>query len=99
MNPFATTLAEEIFQAGLLPSDTDFRIFRDHGSVPGLDFALYDNGFSYHTKYDKFDEVPRGTLQNTGDNILKLVSSIATGKELENPEVSFLEYSYITYNF
>ncbi|KAL5289339.1 hypothetical protein ACFFRR_009467 [Megaselia abdita] len=86
VKPFATTLAEEIFQAGLLPSDTDFRIFRDHGSVPGLDFALWDNGFSYHTKYDKFDEVPRGTLQNTGDNMLNLVRSIATGKELEDPE-------------
>lgn len=34
-HPFATSMGEEIFQADLIPSDTDFRIFRDYGGVPG----------------------------------------------------------------
>lgn len=35
-HPFATTLAEEIFQAGLIPSDTDYRIIVQYGDIPGM---------------------------------------------------------------
>lgn len=33
--PFANIVAQEIFEARLVPSDTDFKIFRDFGKIPG----------------------------------------------------------------
>ncbi|KRJ99888.1 uncharacterized protein Dyak_GE12045, isoform B [Drosophila yakuba] len=80
----ATTMAEEIFQTGILPSDTDFGIFVTYGNLIGLDTAKFINGFAYHTKYDQFSNIPRGSIQNTGDNLLGLVRSIANSTELDN---------------
>nr|NP_001261090.1 uncharacterized protein Dmel_CG10073, isoform C [Drosophila melanogaster]AGB93622.1 uncharacterized protein Dmel_CG10073, isoform C [Drosophila melanogaster] len=82
----ATTMAEEIFQTGILPSDTDFAIFVKYGNLIGLDMAKFINGFAYHTKYDQFSNIPRGSIQNTGDNLLGLVRSIANSTELDNTE-------------
>ncbi|XP_065367160.1 endoplasmic reticulum metallopeptidase 1 [Calliphora vicina] len=85
-HPYATTIAEELFQNNFIPSDTDFRIFRDYGEVPGLDMAHAYNGYIYHTKYDNFQNLQRGTYQTTGDNVLALTWALANAEELTNPE-------------
>ncbi|KAL1396983.1 hypothetical protein pipiens_010106 [Culex pipiens pipiens] len=82
MYPFAQAAAEEVFQSGVIPSDTDFRVFRDAGGVPGMDFAYTANGYRYHTKYDSIDYIPMAVLQRTGDNILSLTRTMANSDKL-----------------
>ncbi|XP_017763460.1 PREDICTED: endoplasmic reticulum metallopeptidase 1-like [Eufriesea mexicana] len=74
--PYASSLAQEIFESGIVPGDTDFRIFRDFGNVSGLDFAWATNGYVYHTKFDNIHQIPLGSLQRTGDNILALIQGV-----------------------
>jgi len=39
-HPLATTMAEEIFQTGILPSDTDYGIFVKYGNLIGKSKSL-----------------------------------------------------------
>ena len=71
----------------MIPADTDFRIFRDYGKVPGLDIAYMKNGYVYHPAYDTEDMMPPGSVQRAGDNVLALVRHIVQS------DVSFLETS------
>ncbi|KAH8321631.1 hypothetical protein KR074_010538, partial [Drosophila pseudoananassae] len=97
-HPFANTLAEELFQAGYIPSDTDFRIFRDFGGVPGLDMAYIFNGYVYHTKYDRINAFPRASFQHTGDNVLSLARALANAPEMDDTE-AHAEGHNIFYDF
>ena len=53
-----------------------------------LDFAHSQNGYVYHTKYDKADTIPIGTYAHTGRNILALTRALANAPELNDLEVN-----------
>lgn len=59
---------------------------------PGLDMAHTSNGFVYHTKYDRFNLIPRRTYQLTGENLLGLIKALANAPELEDPAVCLRTY-------
>jgi len=59
-HPHGQVVAEDIFQNGLIPSDTDFRIFRDFGNIPGenkdsviieTELTLWHQVFDVHIKH------------------------------------------------
>ncbi|XP_019723557.1 endoplasmic reticulum metallopeptidase 1 [Hippocampus comes] len=81
-HPFASVVGQEVFQSGIIPSDTDFRIYRDFGNIPGIDLAFIENGFIYHTKYDTADRILTGSIQRAGDNILAVLKHLLMSEEL-----------------
>lgn len=56
------------------------------------------NGYVYHTKYDKIDYIPVGSLQRAGDNILALVKEIANAYQLADVE-KYREGNLIFFDF
>ncbi|GAA5858742.1 hypothetical protein JCM8547_004967 [Rhodosporidiobolus lusitaniae] len=70
--PYATVIASEIFQTGLILSDTDFRQFAQYGNLTGIDAALVQNSYRYHTMLDTADSIEPGAVQHMGRNALAL---------------------------
>uniref|UniRef100_A0A8C4ERV7 Endoplasmic reticulum metallopeptidase 1 n=1 Tax=Dicentrarchus labrax TaxID=13489 RepID=A0A8C4ERV7_DICLA len=81
-HPFASVVGQEVFQSGIIPSDTDFRIYRDFGNIPGIDLAFIENGFIYHTKYDTADRILTDSIQRAGDNILAVLKYLLKSEKL-----------------
>ncbi|XP_067633264.1 endoplasmic reticulum metallopeptidase 1, partial [Eurosta solidaginis] len=97
-HPHGNTIAEELFQNDVMPADTDYRIFRDYGMLPGLDMAHTLNGYVYHTKFDNFQTLQPRTCQTTGENVLALAWSLANAPELENPQ-DYAEGTTVFYDY
>ncbi|GAA6040391.1 hypothetical protein JCM8097_007592 [Rhodosporidiobolus ruineniae] len=72
-SPYATVIASEIFQTGLILSDTDFRQFAEYGNLTGIDAALVQNSYRYHTMLDTADSIQPGAIQHMGLNTLALL--------------------------
>jgi Peptidase family M28 len=70
--PRGTTLGQDFFELGLIPADTDYRMFsyRHYGAVPGIDVAFLFDGTAYHSSRDETARIRPGTLQAMGENML-----------------------------
>ncbi|XP_061705047.1 endoplasmic reticulum metallopeptidase 1-like isoform X1 [Cydia pomonella] len=91
--PSAQSFGEFLFGSGLVPSDTDFRIWRDYGQFYGIDIAFVKWGNVYHTRNDNPTNLQPGVLQAAGDMLLNLASNMADMPELvEKAEPTTMVY-------
>ncbi|KAJ8574592.1 hypothetical protein ON010_g4619 [Phytophthora cinnamomi] len=91
--PHASIIAQELFQSGIIPADTDYRIYRDFGYVAGMDFAYIANGYVYHTTLDDVSRIQQGAVQRLGENVIGVVNQLGNEpgrlkKVSENPQSS-----------
>lgn len=101
-NAFAASAAEEMYQNGLIQSDTDFTVFKNFGdNLPAMDFAQTYDCYSYHTKYDDMNAIKLGALQHTGDNMVALIKEMDKRREPDNylAEQDEEGEKYIFYDF
>jgi hypothetical protein len=72
-HPRGMSFAVEIYRR--LPNDTDFSIFKRYG-IPGLNFAVVDDSYAYHTARDTADRVTDETLRTTGENTVETMLAL-----------------------
>lgn len=57
---------------------TDFRQFEQYGNLTGLDMAIMQNSYRYHTRQDIPSKIEKGAIQHMGDNTLALLAYLTT---------------------
>jgi hypothetical protein len=82
--PRATVIAQEVFDSGIFPGQTDFVVFRDEGHIPGLDVVIVEKGYGYHSPHDRPDSITDGDIQRAGTTAFDvagaLLSAVAKGE-------------------
>jgi Peptidase family M28 len=66
-HPRGASFGVEIYRR--LPNDTDFTILGRQG-LPGLNFALIGDGYSYHTARDVPERLSSRTIRDVGENVV-----------------------------
>jgi hypothetical protein len=71
-HPRGASFGVEIYRR--LPNDTDFTILGRQG-LPGLNFALVGDGYSYHTARDVPERLSPETVRNVGENVVAIAEA------------------------
>jgi hypothetical protein len=72
-HPRGASFGLEIYRR--LPNDTDFTILARQG-IPGLNFALIGDGYSYHTARDVPERLSARTIRDVGENVVAIAAAL-----------------------
>jgi len=74
-HPSGSSLTYEIYKH--MPNDTDMTVFKKSGAA-GLNFAFIGHWEAYHTPLDSPELLDRGSLQQHGENALRLARALGS---------------------
>jgi hypothetical protein len=72
-HPRGGSFGVEIYRR--LPNDTDFTILARE-NIPGLNFALVGDGYTYHTARDVPERLSASTIRETGENVVAIATAL-----------------------
>ncbi|CDK26427.1 unnamed protein product [Kuraishia capsulata CBS 1993] len=85
--PFANSLFQLGFDSGLIHSETDYKIYKQHG-LRGLDIAFYKPRNLYHTPRDGISAVSKGSLWHMESSALAAMNAMAYSDEPLDEDLS-----------
>ncbi|KAF9194938.1 hypothetical protein BGZ50_005404 [Haplosporangium sp. Z 11] len=77
--PHASVFANDVFQLGLINSDTDYSIYTQHG-LPGLDIAFVQHRAMYHSTTES---LPIRSLYHMGSNAQATITGLCNSDYLD----------------
>ncbi|KAF9144099.1 hypothetical protein BG015_000204 [Linnemannia schmuckeri] len=77
--PHASVFSSDVFQLGLIESDTDYTIYTQH-DIPGLDIAFYQHRSMYHSTTDY---LPIQSLHHMGSNVQATIVGLCNSPYLD----------------
>ncbi|KAF9087588.1 hypothetical protein BGX29_000751 [Mortierella sp. GBA35] len=77
--PHASVFSNDVFQLGLINSDTDYTIYTKH-DIPGLDIAFYQRRSMYHSTTDY---LPIQSLHHMGSNVQATIIGLCNSPYLD----------------
>ncbi|MFD3652138.1 M28 family peptidase [Streptomyces sp. NPDC058620] len=85
--PSGSILGQWLFGAGLINSDTDSRVWRGEG-WSGLDYAVFEDGYAYHTPLDRVERIGPGVAQALTDLTTQVARDITSAPDVGAKEAS-----------
>ena len=85
--PYGSILGQWLFGAGLINSDTDSRVWRGKG-WSGLDYAVFEDGYAYHTPLDRVERIGPGVAQALTDLTTQVATAVTSAPDVGDKKAS-----------